>query len=151
MHRTHILALSLTAALVLTGAAAVAQDAMRAETIRTFDIAEADQGVGVDDKYFYVVDNTLIAKHDKVTGERVAIWEEAEGGPIVHLDSATVVDGMLYAAHSNYPEWPMTSSVEPRLNPTSAAPARRSGRRRQATTPSANTDSTMACNAKLAG
>ena len=29
-----------------------------------------------------------------------------------HLDSAVLVDGKLYAAHSNYPEWPMTSSVE---------------------------------------
>ena len=33
-------------------------------------------------------------------------------GPIIHLDSGVVVDGKLYAAHSNYPAWPMTSSVE---------------------------------------
>jgi hypothetical protein len=113
LQRKHIYLLSVVAAVSLTGlAAAFAQDAINAETIRTFDIAEADQGIGVDDRFFYVIDNTYIGKHDKVTGERVAFWEEVDGGPIVHLDSATIVDGLLYASHSNYPEWPMTSSVE---------------------------------------
>ena len=36
----------------------------------------------------------------------------AKKGPIVHLDSAMLMDGKIYAAHSNYPQWPMTSSVE---------------------------------------
>jgi hypothetical protein len=34
------------------------------------------------------------------------------GGPIVHMDSGTVVGDRLYAATSNYDESPMTSSVE---------------------------------------
>lgn len=104
-----------TAIFAFAPAAALSQSqipTIPAETIRTFDIAHADQGIGVDDRYFYVVDNTLISKHDKETGEEVARWEEVEGGPIVHLDSAVVVDGLIYAAHSNYPDWPMTSSVE---------------------------------------
>lgn len=114
MTRTRHLLLATVAALSLTTLSAFAQEPamMTAETIRTFDIPEADQGIGVDDQYFYVVDNTLISKYDKATGERVGIWEEADNGPITHLDSAVVVDGMIYAAHSNYPDWPMTSSVE---------------------------------------
>ncbi len=113
LQRTHVYLWSVVAAVSLTGlAAAFAQEAINAETFRTFDIAEADQGIGVDDRFFYVIDNTYIGKHDKETGQRVAFWEEADGGPIVHLDSAVIVDGLLYASHSNYPEWPMTSSVE---------------------------------------
>jgi hypothetical protein len=30
----------------------------------------------------------------------------------IHFDSAVVVDGKIYIAHSNYPVWPMTSSLE---------------------------------------
>jgi hypothetical protein len=104
--------LSAAAALVLLPISAMAQEAIPSETIRIFDIAEADQGIGVDAEHFYVVDNALITKYDKATGALVATWEEADGGPITHLDSAVIVDGLLYAAHSNYPIWPMTSSVE---------------------------------------
>lgn len=100
------------AALALLPLPAAAQETIPSETIRTFDIPEADQGIGVDADYFYVVDNSLITKYDKATGELVATWEEVDGGPITHLDSAVIVDGLIYAAHSNYPIWPMTSSVE---------------------------------------
>jgi hypothetical protein len=75
-------------------------------------IPEAYQGVGVDAKHFYAVDNTVIAKYDKVTGKLVKKWQERKKGPITHLDSAMVMDGKIYAAHSNYPDWPMTSSLE---------------------------------------
>jgi hypothetical protein len=34
------------------------------------------------------------------------------GEPLTHLDSAVVYRDAVYAAHSNYPDWPMTSSVE---------------------------------------
>ncbi|MFG1816165.1 hypothetical protein ACGFIF_20545 [Kribbella sp. NPDC049174] len=33
-------------------------------------------------------------------------------GPFKHLDSGVVVGSKLYAVHSNYPEWPMESSIE---------------------------------------
>lgn len=85
---------------------------LNSETVRSYDVPEANQGVGVDEQYFYAVNNRTIAKYSKETGERVAIWEGEKGGPIKHLDSAEVVDGKIYAAHSNYPEWPMTSSIE---------------------------------------
>jgi hypothetical protein len=82
------------------------------ERIAELPVPEANQGVGVDARHFYAVDNRAIAKYDKATGKLVEKWEAPSDAPIVHLDSAMVVDGKLYAAHSNYPGWPMTSSVE---------------------------------------
>jgi hypothetical protein len=75
-------------------------------------IPEANQGIAVDAEHYYAIDNQAIAKYRKGTGDLVAKWEGPEEGPILHLDNGVVVDGRLYAAHSNYPEDPMTSSVE---------------------------------------
>jgi len=80
--------------------------------IAELPVPEANQGVGVDERHFYAVDNRTIAKYDKATGKLVKKWEAASDAPIQHLDSAMVMDGRLYAAHSNYPEWPMMSSIE---------------------------------------
>lgn len=80
--------------------------------VRKLTIPEANQGIAVDAEHFYAIDNQTIAKYAKGSGERVSAWEGAEDGPIIHLDSGTVLDGLLYAAHSNYSELPMTSSVE---------------------------------------
>jgi hypothetical protein len=82
------------------------------EQIGEFTVPEANQGVGVDDRFFYAVDNQTIAKYEKKTGRFVARWKGAKEGPILHLDGAYVRDGKIYCAHSNYPDWPMTSSVE---------------------------------------
>jgi hypothetical protein len=82
------------------------------EQVGEFTIKEANQAVGVDDKYFYAVDTQVIAKYEKATGKLVKRYEGPKAGPILHLDSAMVKDGKIYAAHSNYPEWPMTSSLE---------------------------------------
>jgi hypothetical protein len=82
------------------------------ELLQRFQIKEARQAVGVDADAFYAVDNTSIAKYDKKTGALLAKWEGDANGSAIHLDSAAIVDGKLYAAHSNYPAWPMTSSVE---------------------------------------
>jgi len=98
-------------ALVLSAAAMSASGATL-EQIREFEIPEAYQGVGVDDRYFYAVHNQVIAKYEKRTGKPAGKWEGPKDGPIVHLDSALIMNGKIYAAHSNYPEWPMTSSLE---------------------------------------
>lgn len=82
------------------------------EQIREFVVREANQGVGVDERYFYAVDNQAIGKYDKKSGKLVKRWQGEKDGPIRHLDSAMLMGGKLYAAHSNYPEWPMTSSLE---------------------------------------
>lgn len=106
------LALAL-AGLVAAGLApAPAAAAPALELLREFDVPEANQAVGVDDKHFYAIDNRTIAKYDKETGKLVKKWQGPKEGPILHLDSAKLMKGRIYAAHSNYPEWPMTSSLE---------------------------------------
>jgi hypothetical protein len=79
--------------------------------IREFSIPEANQGIGVDAEHFYAIDDRTIAKYKK-NGEFVKKWEGPAGGPIIHLDSAVVLDGKIYCSHSNYRFFPMTSSIE---------------------------------------
>lgn len=102
----------LFAAAVTLGLAPDAEAAAAFEQIAELTVPDANQGVGVDERHFYAVDNQGIGKYDKTTGKLVKKWQGESDGPIVHLDSAMLRDGKLYAAHSNYPEWPMTSSVE---------------------------------------
>lgn len=92
---------------------AVEPPALEATVERTYtDTWDADQGIAVDRTHFYAIDNAEITKHDRETGEPVLQFAGAEDGPVEHLDSGVVVNGKLYAAHSNYPEWPMESSIE---------------------------------------
>jgi len=87
---------------------------LTAELLEEFTTFDARQGVAVDELHFYAVNNTRITKHDK-DGEPLLQWDggpEDGSGLLIHLDSAMVHEGKLYAAHSNYPFWPMTSSVE---------------------------------------
>jgi hypothetical protein len=103
------------AAILFAALPAMAEDAGSpqgsSELIQRFQIKEARQAVAVDADAFYAVDNTAIAKYDKKTGTLIAKWDGKDSGAI-HLDSGVVVDGKLYAAHSNYPDWPMVSSIE---------------------------------------
>ncbi len=87
-------------------------DINQCSKIFSFKAAEARQGVAVDKRYVYVVDNRAIGKYEKETGKLVDKWEGNEDGPIIHLDSGVVIDGKLYCAHSNYHDLPMVSSVE---------------------------------------
>jgi hypothetical protein len=80
--------------------------------VRRFRAPEAKQAVAVDSAHFYAIDNRRIGKYDKTSGARVAAWQDAEGGPFIHLNSGVVIDGRLYCAHSNYPGVPMVSSIE---------------------------------------
>ena len=87
--------------------------ALLADTIDTFNTFDARQGIAVDQFYFYAVNNHRITKHRKSDGGPVLQWDGiSEEGPLIHLDSGMVWQGRLYASHSNYPGWPMTSSVE---------------------------------------
>lgn len=101
-------------ALVLLAVMAVAPVSAKQvlQQVAIFEVPEANQGIAVDENHFYAIDNYTIAKYDKVTGKLVDKWQGPKGGPVLHLDSGVVVDGKLYCAHSNYPDWPMTSSVE---------------------------------------
>ncbi|MEU4091747.1 hypothetical protein [Streptomyces sp. NPDC026673] len=83
-----------------------------ADLQRSFAAFDARQGVAVDRKYFYAVNNQTITKHDKATGKPLLQFVGDSDGPIIHMDSATVVGDKLYAATSNYNVTPEKSSVE---------------------------------------
>ena len=93
-------------------ASAAEPQQLEARLLRTYDAFDANQGVGVDRSHFYAVDNTTITKHNRETGDPVLQVAGADGGPVIHIDSGAVHRGELYAAHSNYSDWPMESSVE---------------------------------------
>ncbi|HET8696435.1 MAG TPA: cycloisomerase [Gammaproteobacteria bacterium] len=105
-------AILLSTAVLALGLGRRSRAAAAFERLAELRVPEANQGVGVDDRHFYAVDNRAIGKYDKAAGKLVKRWEAAADAPIEHLDGATVRNGKLYAAHSNYPGWPMTSSVE---------------------------------------
>ncbi|MFD1717761.1 hypothetical protein [Georgenia deserti] len=110
----------LATAVVLTGATASAdtgatpEPAEHTATVERVydDVWDADQGIAVDGEHIYAVDNSEITRIDRATGEPELQFVGDEDGPVEHLDSGVVVDSRLYAAHSNYPEWPMESSIE---------------------------------------
>lgn len=85
---------------------------LNSTTVRILDAPDANQGVAVDADYLYSIDNYSITKHNKPTGEPLLQWYGDESGPILHLDGGVVIGDLLYAPHSNYPESPITSSVE---------------------------------------
>lgn len=84
-----------------------------AKVVRIYDVPEARQGVAVSADHFYVADSRAISRRNKMTGALEGEWK---AGPamdaLIHLDSLVHFEGRLYAAHSNYPGLPMTSSVE---------------------------------------
>ena len=101
----------LACALCMMATIGVAQDRVFRE-IRRFDVPEARQGVAVDAEHFYAITNRAVAKYTKATGTLVKRWEASDATPLVHLNAGLVIDGKLYCAHSNYPDYPDTSSVE---------------------------------------
>jgi hypothetical protein len=111
----------LAAALVLTGGAAVAQPQaapeaagiamLQAEVVRRWKAPEATQGVAVDARHFYAVANSRIAKYDKATGRKLAEWV-GDRARFPHINSCEIIGRELVCANSNFPETPMTSSVE---------------------------------------
>lgn len=85
---------------------------LNSTTVRKVNAQDAIQGVAVDAEYFYSIDNFSITKHNKTTGDGLLQWYGGEDGPIIHLDGGVVIDGILYAPHSNYPQSPIWSSIE---------------------------------------
>ena len=78
----------------------------------SFHAVEAKQAVAVSKNYIFVIDNKRIGQYDKFSYKRVNTWIAEEGNPIKHLNSGVVYNGKLYCAHSNYPDIPMTGSIE---------------------------------------
>ena len=104
--------LALTLSLSVQSSVSVQDNASHFQEVRRYATEEATQGVAVDENFFYAISNRRIGKYDKYTGQRVGGWEGEPAGPIIHLDSGIVRDGLLYCAHSNYPGVPMVSSIE---------------------------------------
>lgn len=79
--------------------------------LATIAAPEANQGVAAGRDHVYAIDNSAIGKYDKRTGKRVAAWS---GDPerFKHLNSCAVVQAELVCAASNYPDVPMTSTIE---------------------------------------
>jgi hypothetical protein len=82
-----------------------------AEVIERVAAPEADQGVAVDARSIYAVDNATIARYDRKTRAKVA---EFKGDPALypHMNSCAVIGRELICAASNFPTTPMTSQVE---------------------------------------
>ena len=82
--------------------------------VQQFAADNAYQAVAVGQESFYAISNVRLTAHDKNTGRVLQQWDDSSqlSSPLTHLDSGVVLDGKLYSAHSNYPSWPMTSSVE---------------------------------------
>lgn len=97
---------------VVAALASVPADADEATLLLRFDAPEAVQGVAVDDAAVYAIANSAIGKYDKRTGKRLDGWQADDATPLRHLNAGVVRDGRLYCAHSNFPQWPETSSVE---------------------------------------
>lgn len=85
--------------------------AQKVKIIKRFDVQEAKQGIAVDDRYFYVINNSSISKHLKENGTMIAQWKDADD-ILHHLNSGIIIEGKLYCTNSNYPESPMASSIE---------------------------------------
>jgi len=85
---------------------------LTAKTQREYVVPEADQGVAVDSRYFYAIDNSVIAKYELASGRLIARWVGPDHGLIRHLNSCLADAGKLWCANSNYSLTPMGSSIE---------------------------------------
>jgi len=81
-------------------------------TLRVYDVPEAHQGVAADARFFYAVDNTVLAKYEIASGQLVDRWAGPRNGLIRHLNSCLTDDGRIWCANSNYSLTPMGSSLE---------------------------------------
>ena len=67
----------------------------------------ATQAAAADERFVYAVSNKVIAKLDRATGVELALSK----GEAAHLNSALLLDGKVYAAHSNFPLKPEQSDI----------------------------------------
>jgi hypothetical protein len=82
-----------------------------AQELARLSAPEADQGVAVDARAIYAVDNATIAKYDRATGKKVAQFK-GEPAKFKHMNSCAVIGRELVCAASNFPATPMVSQVE---------------------------------------
>ena len=82
-----------------------------AEITTRLSAPEADQGVAVDARSIYAIDNAEIAKYARATGARTAHFK-GDPGQFKHMNSCAVIGRELVCAASNFPATPMLSQVE---------------------------------------
>jgi len=86
-------------------------EAARGETwksVRQLPAPEANQAAAADERYLYAITNDRVVVFDRATDARVS----ESRGDAKHLNSGFVWDGVLYAAHSNYPKTPESSQIK---------------------------------------
>ena len=95
--------------MAMTSAFSGAEPVTEASYIRVsgFVAAEAIPAAAADDQFIYAIDNSVIAKYDRVSGKRLAL----STGEAKHLNSGFLWDGKLFCAHSNYPRKPEQSEI----------------------------------------
>jgi len=67
----------------------------------------ATQAAAADERFVYAVASKEIAKYDRASGGRLAVSE----GAASHLNSAVIIDGNVYSAHSNFPKLPEEGDI----------------------------------------
>jgi len=95
-------------AVLLAAAALTGQPA--AVEVRRLPAPEAHQGVAADARSVYAIANSTVARYDKASGRRVAVWN-GDPARFKHLNSCIVRAAQLVCAASNYPDVPMASTV----------------------------------------
>lgn len=97
--------------MLAAGLAAVAPVLPAAPVIQRLSTAEATQAAASDGRHVYAIGNHSIGKYDRVSRQRVALFD---GDPALypHMNSCAIERGELLCAASNYPDVPMASSVE---------------------------------------
>ena len=79
--------------------------------VAKFKAEEAIQGVAVDARFFYAINNTVIGKYERGSGRKVGAFNDPKI-PLIHMDGGMALNGKLYCSHSNFPDTPMLSSIE---------------------------------------
>lgn len=80
---------------------------------REIPAGEAHQAAAADEKHYYAITSSSVAKYDRASGDRIA----SSTGEAMHLNSGFMHEGKLLLAHSNYPLTPEKSEIK-QLDPT---------------------------------
>lgn len=91
--------------------AAAKSNAQSYEEVQRFKAYHANQAVAVAKDAFYAITNAHITKFN-MQGDSLMTWHEPDKNRIRHINSGIVLKDKLYCAHSNYPLYPMASSIE---------------------------------------
>jgi hypothetical protein len=108
MHRTSVSTMWWLLTTFIVPAIAAEPGTRAWRTTATIEAPEANQAACADERYFYAIGNSSIARYDRATGMKAG----SSTGPARHLNSGFLHDGRLYCAHSNYPRVPELSQIK---------------------------------------